>query len=149
MIHLIRTNSDNPAFRKLIPLLDAEIRTYDGEKHTFFAQFNKIDNIKHVVLAYDEETAAGCGAIKAYANSTGEVKRMFVLPEYRGKGIAGQVLKELEAWAAELSFSELILETGKMMDPAVRLYQKSGYTVIPNYGQYEQVETSVCMKKVL
>ena len=72
---------------------------------------------------------------------------MFVLPERRGNGIAGSVLTELESWAGELDFSECILETGWKQPEAVRLYQKSGYEIIPNYGQYAGVENSVCMRK--
>ena len=74
---------------------------------------------------------------------------MFVLPEYRGRGIASAVLSELEAWARELGYTRCILETGKKQPEAIRLYQKSGYTIIPNYGPYEQVENSVCMEKAL
>jgi GNAT superfamily N-acetyltransferase len=72
---------------------------------------------------------------------------MFVRPEYRGKGIAGSILKELETWAGELGFEKVILETGKAQPEAIGLYTKSGYAIIPNYGQYEQVENSVCMTK--
>jgi GNAT superfamily N-acetyltransferase len=74
---------------------------------------------------------------------------MFVLPEYRGKGIAGAVLAELETWAADLGYARCILETGQMQPEAIRLYLKSGYAIIPNYGQYAGVENSVCMEKIL
>jgi putative acetyltransferase len=72
---------------------------------------------------------------------------MFVEPASRGKGIAQQVLAELELWAKELHYTACILETGKKQPEAVALYTKSGYTIIPNYGQYLNVENSVCMKK--
>ena len=147
MIKLIRTNSDNPDFRALVNLLDKELRVRDGDAHSFYAQYNKIDKIKYVVVAYLNNIPVGCGAIKEYSKETAEVKRMFVPKEYRGQGIGGIVLKELESWAAELNFSDLILETGKAQPEAIRLYGKSGYTVIANYGQYEKVDNSVCMKK--
>ncbi|MEO6589269.1 MAG: GNAT family N-acetyltransferase, partial [Pyrinomonadaceae bacterium] len=60
-----------------------------------------------------------------------------------------KILAELENWAKELNFSECILETGLKQPEAIRLYQKSGYETILNYGQYAGVENSVCMKKVL
>lgn len=72
---------------------------------------------------------------------------MFVSPEFRGKGIAYEILKELESWATEISYSEYILETGKKMLEAIKLYERAGYSRIPNYGQYENIESSVCMKK--
>ena len=72
---------------------------------------------------------------------------MFVNPDERGKGIAGKVLCELEAWAQELNFDQCVLETGFKQPEAIALYTRSGYQVIPNYGQYAGVENSVCMMK--
>ncbi|MFB9863049.1 GNAT family N-acetyltransferase [Rufibacter immobilis] len=149
MVKLARTDSGNPHFAELVTLLDADLHVRDGDDHSFFAQFNKLTNIRHVVVAHLDSLAVGCGAIKQYTPDTAEVKRMFVLPEFRGQGIAGQVLQELERWAAELHFKNLILETGKAQPEAIRLYTKSGYTVIPNYGQYQNIESSVCMQKAL
>lgn len=149
MITLTRTTSENKDFVELVRLLDADLSERDGEDHAFYAQFNKINMIRHVVVAYHGEQAVGCGAVKAYVSGTGEVKRMFVRPEFRGKGIAGKVLGELEAWADEIGFHTLILETGKAQPEAIRLYTKSDYQITPNYGQYENIENSVCMKKVI
>lgn len=149
MLKIIRTDSDNSAFRELVKLLDADLAIRDGAEHSFYAQFNKVDKIREVVVAYENETAVGCGAFKEYAPQIAEIKRMYVLENMRGCGIAGEILAELESWAKELSFTECILETGLKQPEAIRLYQKSGYEIIPNYGQYEGVENSVCMKKVL
>ncbi|RNI23715.1 GNAT family N-acetyltransferase [Rufibacter latericius] len=149
MIELVRTDSGNQDFAELVSLLDADLHVRDGDDHSFFAQFNKISAIKHVVVAYYDLLPVGCGAIKAFAGDTVEVKRMFVLPEFRGQGIAGKVLTELEQWADELGFQSLILETGKAQPEAIRLYTKSGFQVIPNFGQYENIESSVCMKKAI
>ena len=147
MVELIRTDSGNPDFVELVRHLDADLSIRDGEDHSFFAQFNKIDKIRNVVVAYYNGLPVGCGAVKSYTNETGEIKRMFVLPEYRGRKIASQILSELEKWANELEFKQVILETGKAQPEAIGLYTKSGYQIIPNYGQYENVENSVCMQK--
>ena len=147
MINIIRTDSSNSDFIALIGLLDKYLQIKNGDDDSFFAQFNKIDKIQHVVVAYSNNIPVGCGAIKKYSDNVTEVKRMFVLNEFRGKGIATAVLNELEAWAQELGFSDLILETGNTFYEAIGLYQKKGYKVIPNYGQYEGVEFSVCMQK--
>ena len=149
MANLLRTNSDNSDFRELVTLLDADLQIRDGDKHSFYAQFNKVDKIRHVVLAYEDGEAVGCGAIKEYAEGVTEIKRMFVRPERRGQGIAKSILSELETWAKELDFQECILETGWKQPEAIALYQKSGYEKIPNYGQYSGVENSVCMKKFI
>lgn len=149
MVRLIRTDSSNKDFQQLVIELDKDLAIRDGDDHPFFAQYNKIDQIKHVVLAYNGAEAVGCGAMKEYTANTMEVKRMFVPPEKRGHGIASLILKELEAWAKEMNYEKCILETGYAQPEAIRLYEKNLYKVIPNYGQYEGVELSVCFEKVL
>ena len=144
---LKRTTSDDLDFQNLVTLLDIDLKIRDGEDHAFYARFNKIDSIRNAVVYYDAEVAIGCGAFKKYDNQTVEIKRMFVQPEFRGKGIGHAILEELETWSVELNYSECILETGIKQPEAIRLYRKAGYVIIPNYGQYENVETSVCMKK--
>ena len=144
---LTRTNSDNPDFQKLVVLLDQDLAIRDGADHTFYAQYNKITAIKHAVVAYKQDIPVGCGAIKRFSEQAAEVKRMYVLPEYRGQGIAAEILAELEKWAHELGYTDCVLETGKKQLEAIHLYQKSGYNIIPNYGQYLGVENSVCMTK--
>ncbi len=149
MTTLTRTNSENPDFRSLVSRLDAHLRMVDGEEHSFFAQFNKTDTIKHAVIAYQDGIPAGCGAVKEYTADTMEVKRMFVLPDQRGKGIATLVLSELEYWCRELGYRRCILETSIRLPEAILLYERRGYSHIPNYGQYENVESSVCFEKML
>lgn len=146
---LIRTNSDHADFRALVSLLDQDLAIRDGADHSFYAQFNKVDHIHHVVIAYEQDEAVGCGAFKLFDQETVEIKRMFVQPQHRGKGIASLVLQELEQWAAEEHYASCVLETGMKQPEAIRLYEKSGYYRIPNYGQYAGVENSVCMKKEL
>ena len=149
MLTLHRTNSNNPDFQNLVTDLDIYLAIQDGAEHSFYAQFNKIDTIKHVVVVYENNMPVGCGAIKKYMNTTMEIKRMFVVPEKRNQGIASTILKELETWAGELNFQKCILETGKKQTEAIKLYQRNNYTIIANYGQYAAVENSVCFKKEL
>ena len=126
MLRIIRTDSDNQDFIQLVKQLDADLAKRDGDDHSFYAQFNKIDKIKYVVVAYEDHNPVGCGAIKKYSPTTVEVKRMYTAPESRGKGIATEVVTELEKWAAELAYKKCILETGKKQPEAIRLYEKNG-----------------------
>jgi putative acetyltransferase len=142
-----RVASDDSDFRHLVTLLDVDLQIRDGNEHSFYAQFNKTDAIRNVIVCYDKDAAIGCGAFKEYDSKTVEIKRMYVLPAFRGRGTGTAILKELELWAAEINYVESILETGKKQPEAIRVYQRAGYQVIPNYGQYENVENSVCMKK--
>ena len=149
MIKIIRTNSDNTDFLSLVTLLDRDLQVRDGDEHSFYAPYNTLTKINHAVVAYEDAGPVGIGALKQYTTDVAEIKRMFVQPEFRGQGIARLILIELEAWAKELHYSTCILETGKKQPEAIRLYQKAGYILFPNYGQYENVENSVCMKKQL
>ena len=149
ILSCIRTNSENEDFLKLVNELDKDLAIRDGNDRVFYNQFNNLDVIKHVVVVYDNRTPVGCGAIKNYSPDTMEIKRMFVPFEMRGKGIASKVLSELEKWTLELGLTKCILETGKRQPEAIALYKKNGYNVIPNYGQYENIENSVCFLKLL
>lgn len=146
---ILKTTSENPDFQKLVKQLDAYLAIIDGEDHGFYNQFNKIDSLKNCIVIFDNNEAVACGAIKEFDKKSMEVKRMFTLPEKRGKGLASAILKELETWTKELGYEKTILETGKRQTEAVALYQKCGYKVIPNYGQYAGVENSVCFEKEL
>lgn len=148
MINCIKTDSDNEAFRKLVKELDADLKIRDGDEHLFYNQFNKIDTIKYVIIAYENELPIGCGAIKEYAPDTMEVKRMYVVLNKRGQGIASIILKFLEQWIIELNYKRCLLETGKKQPEAIALYKKNGYTIIPSYGQYKNIENSVCFEKI-
>ena len=149
MITIQRTTSDNEDFGNLVVQLDAYLRILDGEDHAFYAQFNKTSLLKNALICYENNIAVGIGAYKEYDSETAEIKRMFTLPEYRGKGIAKAILNELEAWAKEEDYITAILETGFMQVDAIGLYKKLGYEVMPNFGQYVGVENSVCMRKII
>ncbi|REA62334.1 GNAT family N-acetyltransferase [Dyadobacter luteus] len=149
MLKIVRTNSDNPNFIKLIQLLDVTLCEIYGTKQEDYAEYNRIVDLPTVVLAYDNDEPIGCGCFKKFNDDTIEIKRMFVVPEQRGKGVASRILYELETWAIELKYTYSALETGKGQPEAIELYQKCGYTITTNYGQYAQEERSVCMLKAL
>jgi len=149
MIILNRTNSENRDFQDLVFELDKDLAKKNGEKNDFFAQYNKIDQIKYAIVGINDNIPVGCGAMKEYDKSTMEIKRMYVPFEMRGKGVAVAILKDLENWARELGYKKCVLETGDKMLEAIGLYKKSGYKVIKNYGQYENVQSSICFEKDL
>jgi putative acetyltransferase len=144
-----KTTSQNTDFQLLVNQLDAYLTGVNGDADDFFKQFNQIDLLQNVIVAYQNKEAVGCGAIKVFDEQSMEIKRMYVLPNKRGQGIAKGILSELENWAMTLGFEKCVLETSKTMLDALALYQKCGYEIIPNYGQYKDVETSVCFEKIL
>ena len=149
MLYYKRCSSDNKNFKELVALLDADLALRDGDENAFYAQFNGIDALKNCVVFYLDKTLVACGAFKEFNEDSVEIKRMFVQPDFRGKGIASKALKVLEDWAKELNYSYAVLETGLRQPEAIALYKKNNYTVIDNYDPYEYMDNSVCFRKAL
>lgn len=145
----IRTTSEHPDFRQLVIALDEDLYRRNGETQKLYHQFNRIDMIKHAIVIYIQGTKVGCGCFKPFDDETIEIKRMFVLPEMRGKHLAAKLLQELEKWAVEESFTKSVLETGVRQVEAIRLYTMAGYSLTENYGQYIGMEDSICYRKDL
>jgi len=104
------------------------------------------------VVAWLNDEAVGCGAWRSLAPSepaVAEIKRMFVEPAVRGRGVSRAILKELEALARADGYSVVRLETGLRQPPALRLYETSGYRRIEPYGRYRDDPLSVCFEKTL
>lgn len=149
MIEINRCTGEDPDFSGLVKLLDQYLAEKDGRDHDFYNQYNGISTIKYAVVIYLQGKAVACGAIKEFGPHEMEIKRMFTHPSFRGKGIAGKVLSELENWGKELGTSRFVLETGKKQIEAIKLYEKSGFIRIPNYGQYLGIENSICFEKTI
>lgn len=148
MIELIRTDSQNLEFKKLVQLLNSELAKRDGETHPL-SQFNTITNLKHVVVAFKEGNAIGCGAILRYDIEAMEIKRMFVSSEVRGQRIGEKILSGLENWARELGTTKCILFTGSKQPEANKLYQRNGHSQIQKYGKLKDISDSLCFAKDL
>jgi len=146
---VIRTDNTHVGFQELVRLLDRDLAVRDGDEHAFYHQFNGIEVLNHVVVIEADQRAVACAAIKAFDASSMEVKRMFVLPEERGKGHARELLCELEQWARELGKDKLVLETGIKQPEAIRLYESSGFQVTDNFGPYVGIANSLCYEKNL
>jgi len=144
-----RCSSENKDFRELIKLLDTELDTRYGALQKEYNQYNQIEFLETVVVVYDEEKSVGCGCFKISDDQSVEMKRVFVQSDYRGKGFASAILEELEIWAKEKGFLYSILETGVKQHEAINLYQKKGYIITENFGQYIGNQNSICMKKIL
>jgi GNAT superfamily N-acetyltransferase len=145
---ILQTNTADPQFLQLEKLLDEELEMeFPGEMEPY-APHNKFSKPIRAILIFEDNVPIACGAFKEI-NDHIEIKRMFVHPDYRGKGYSRLILAELEKWGSDLGYTYAILETGIKLIKAVKLYQSSGYSVIPNYGPYTHLESSICMKKGL
>jgi len=149
-IVLERTNSNHSDFRHLVKLLDENLLEINGSDiQAVYAEYNLIDFIETVVIAYANGAPAGCGCFKVFDSGTVEIKRMYVDKPYRQKGIAFKILNELEQWAKELGYTTAMLETGRRHHEALALYRKVGYAITDNYGPYIGKEESICLRKLL
>jgi GNAT superfamily N-acetyltransferase len=133
----------------MVNALDKDLYLRNGDTQKQYEQYNQIDKIRHAIVIFADDEPVGCGCFKKYDNETVEIKRMFVLPEMRGKKLAALMLQELEQWAVEEGFSKAVLETGRRQVEAIRLYTRSGYLLTGNYSQYLGMEDSICYRKDL
>ena len=144
---IIRTDHNNLDFQLLVRFLNKELSFRDGKDHKFYSQFNGIENLKYVVVAYVNNIPVGCGAFKTFDKNIVEIKRMYTNPGGRQKGVASAVLRELESWMKDLEIPKCVLETGKNLPEAVALYRKFKYQIIPNYEPYQNIDNSICFEK--
>jgi GNAT superfamily N-acetyltransferase len=93
--------------------------------------------------------AVACGGVCRFDDARAELKRMYVLPEFRGTGLGRQLLEALEAEARRLGYSGMVLETGNRQPEALGLYLSAGYGSIPCYGAYASRALSMCFEKQL
>ena len=104
------------------------------------------------LVAYVDDEAAACGGWRAHGTGPAadtELKRMFVRPSFRGRGLARAVLAELERTAAAAGYTRVILETGQRQPEAIALYTSAGYTPVPAFGYYAEAPEAVHLGKSL
>lgn len=146
---IIRTDSNNPDFKSLVVELDKDLRGRYNELQNVYDQYNAVPDLPTVVLAYENDVAIGCGCFKPFDETSVEIKRMFVKEIKRGTGVASFIIHELETWAKELGYKQVVLETGNKQYEAISFYKREGYTITENYGKYIGMPSSICMKKIL
>jgi len=146
-IKVEKTTSENPDFIFLTETFDAYLWDRYPELKKDYWGNNLIEFNANVLIVYLDEKPVACGCFKKYNKESVELKRMFVLPEARGLGLAQLVIKELELEAKNQGFEVLILETLYKQTEAINLYQKAGFKIVENYEPYVGLLNSVCMSK--
>lgn len=150
VIELVETPTDDA--RRLIEELEAELSgDYSAEqRHGYSVERVFRPNIRFFVARLDGE-AVGCGGV-AFEDGLAEVKRMYVRPEMRGRGIGQAILARLEEEARARGVCRLVLETGDVLHAAIRMYESAGFTRREAFGAYakmppKSIERSVFMEK--
>ncbi|MBZ0310286.1 MAG: GNAT family N-acetyltransferase [Anaerolineae bacterium] len=139
---------DTPDSVALITELEAVLEPlYPREsRHGFSIERLLAENVPFFVLRSDG-TAAGCGGVKLFDRDYGEIKRMYVRPQFRGQGLARHILNHLSDYARAHGVSLLRLETGIYQHEAIALYERMGFYRIPPFGEYRQDPLSLCYEK--
>jgi predicted DNA-binding protein (MmcQ/YjbR family)/GNAT superfamily N-acetyltransferase len=143
------TNGEDPDFSMLCNKLDGALDDLVGAKfqRSQYDRFNHRDSIHDVIVAYRGGVPIACGAFKMYDEDRAELKRIYTEPSVRNMGLGAELVRRLEARAKIKGYRWCILETGKPLEAACHLYQKAGYKIIPNYGQYADMPDSICMER--
>jgi len=142
---------NHPAVVDLLYALDEEIKARHSEPvEDFVLKLDSKDVVPGhgaIVVAWADKRAIGCGAVRLIDTGTAELKRMYIVPEHRQKGLAGAILRFLEDRARSLGATRVVLETVTDPPAAVALYRAAGYDEIPKFGPYVDSEISFCMGK--
>ena len=131
--------------------LDKALEELVGGKfqRNVYAKYNTTEMIHDAIVVYDGEKPVACGSFKRYDDEHAELKRVFVSKDIASHGLGSQIVGRLEDKARQQGYRYCILETGVPLKAACHMYQKLGYKVIPNYGQYADMSNSICMEKEL
>ncbi|NOT50348.1 MAG: GNAT family N-acetyltransferase [Chitinophagaceae bacterium] len=127
--------------------MERELYTRDGELAAINHALNKIGFIQDVVVVMMNNEAVACGAFREFDTDSAELKRMYVQPSHRSKGLASKILIELESIAKDKGYEYAVLETGKNQPEAVAFYLKHGYEQVPAFGKYIDSVNSICFRK--
>ena len=143
---------ESPDARRLIAALDEHLASRYPAEQRFGPNLKPAQiapGLGTFVIARADGRAIGCGALRLLDETTAEVKRMFVEPAQRGRGVGQEILDHLEAVAATLGARRLVLETGVFQEDAIGLYLRAGFSQVGCWGEYATAPTSVCYEKQL
>lgn len=139
----------SPDYAMLAKKLDEYYYTLVGDVHLRYADVNRPENMACRIVVYHEEQPVACGCWKPIDEQAGEVKRIYVLPQYRRRGLASRIIARLEEEIAASGRSTAILETARTTEDSRQLYLSLGYELIDYYGSPAGAENCLCFRKCL
>lgn len=142
----------SPEVGELLRLLSAELASRYDHTDDGSGNFRPEDAVgpgRGFLVGRLRGELVACGAFRPLEGAVCEIKRMFVRPEMRGRGYAGLLLRKLERLALAEGYAFVRLETGVRQPEAIRLYERSGYRRVENFGIYVGDDQSVCFEKQL
>jgi putative acetyltransferase len=152
-LHIRRSTLASPDAARLIAALNAELTATfpePGATHFSLRDEEVAAGEGAFLVAYLDNVAVGCGAVRQLDEATAELKRMYVDPSVRSQGIGRALVEALEHEARLIGVTRIVLETGTRLAPAMKLYEAMGYARIPLFGEYlSSPDTSLCFGKSL
>lgn len=140
MVQIARSDVSNPKVIQLFSTHDDFMLDFLGEDKAYYTRYNQHENIQQVWLAIWEDTPVGCVAYREKLPGVGEIKRMFIAKEYRGRGISKSLLATVETYATQRGDHTLHLSTRVTLEPAVTLYRRCGFIETLRNGLYIEME---------
>ena len=143
----VLTDEKDQRFLKLVEELDYGYYLRIGDELEKYREYNEFKTPHIVILMMDDEKAIACASYRASDEKSVEFKRVYVKEQYRKRGIASHIVKELEKDAIEKGFKDSHIVTGKNNHEAIGLYEKLGYYKTDKFEQFQEDNTIICMKK--
>lgn len=143
------THGADPRFTALVRALDQEYVDRFGEIALQYRQYNGLEDLEQVCLCMEQGKAVACGAFQKLDEATAELKRVYVLPAHRRRGMARHVVELLELQALFAGYTRMALETGREMGEAISLYTALGYRETAPWGPFVGDGLCICMAKGL
>jgi putative acetyltransferase len=152
-VEIRRGTLTSPDAVRLITALNTELMAAypePGATHFVLSEDQVTTGGGAFMIAYWDGVAVGCGAVRRLDAATAEIKRMYVTPAVRGRGVGRALLMALEDEARTLGVVRIVLETGTRLAPAIKMYEAMGYTRVPLFGEYlSSPDTSICLGKAI
>jgi len=140
---IIPMNITDTSVLQLFSEHDDYMLDFLGDDKVYYTRYSESENLEKVLVAYVDNCPIGCVAYRRKADGVGEIKRLFIRKEYRGKGISKELLTTVESYAKEQGCHTLFLDTRITLEPAVSLYRAFGFRIVFQQGLYIQMEKAV------
>lgn len=142
-MEIVPMNVSDAAVLELFSEHDDFMIDFLGEDKDCYTRYSAAEKIEKVWGAFEDNTPIGCVAYRRKSDDTGEVKRLFIRSEYRGKGISKALLSEVKGYAKARGCIKLFLDTRITLEPAVSLYRSFGFEITFRQGLYIQMEMNI------
>ena len=143
-MNIVSMKISDESVLKLFSEHDDYMIDFLGEDQVYYTRYNESEDIEKVWVVFSDNLPVGCIAYRRKADGTGEVKRLYIKEENRGKGISKELLKMMEYHAKEQGCHTLFLDTRITLEPAVSLYRSYGFHIVFQQGLYIQMKKEIC-----